>query len=275
MEDLDFTSPAREALYDPNVARACFEALGSPASAADGQAFFSEQDPSDRMYLLTEGSVRLTRGKRTLDIIKPGEIFGEMAVITGGARTAAAVAKGESRALALDARQFEQALERTPEFALMLMSILINRLRLTVEILARSGRLGDDHAREARRVFDDTLLEELGAALKRPPQAFAARHPIMQEGERGGFMYVVLEGRVAVSIRSKVVERVGPGGALGEMALVDQSPRAASAAAEVDSRLLAINRSDFLSLVKSRPAFAISLLRSLARRLRRMTAQQA
>jgi CRP-like cAMP-binding protein len=93
----------------------------------------------------------------------------------------------------------------------------------------------------------------------------------MKEGEGGVFMYVVLEGRVAVTIKGKVVDRIGPGGVFGEMALVDQSPRAASAVAESDSELLSINRNDFLALVKSNPVFAVSLLRALADRLRFMT----
>jgi CRP-like cAMP-binding protein len=93
----------------------------------------------------------------------------------------------------------------------------------------------------------------------------------MTEGEGGVFMYVVLEGRVAISIKSKVVERIGPGGVFGEMALVDQSPRAATAVAETACSLLSINRADFLSAVKSNPAFAVSLLRALAERLRYMT----
>jgi CRP-like cAMP-binding protein len=85
-------------------------------------------------------------------------------------------------------------------------------------------------------------------------------------------MYVVLDGRVAISIRGAVIERVGPGGVFGEMALVDQSPRAANAAAETDCSLLAINRTVFLSLVKSEPTFGISLLSSMAERLRNTAA---
>ena len=97
----------------------------------------------------------------------------------------------------------------------------------------------------------------------------------MKDGEKGGFMYVVVKGNVAVSIKSKVVERAGRGGVFGEMALFDQSPRAASAVAETDTELLPVYRDDFISLVKTKPAFAVSLLRSLAERLRRMTARQA
>jgi CRP-like cAMP-binding protein len=91
---------------------------------------------------------------------------------------------------------------------------------------------------------------------------------IMVAGQAGALMYVVIEGRVAISIRGAVVERVGPGGVFGEMALVDQSPRAANAVADTDCALLAINRNVFVNLVKSEPSFGIALLSAMAERLR-------
>jgi CRP-like cAMP-binding protein len=275
MEDLDFTTPARETLYDPAVARRCFESLGRPESLPAGQAFFAENQESDRMYLLLEGEIRVVRGGKPLDVIRPGEIFGEMAVITGERRTASAVAKSACRALSLDARQFERAIGEAPEFALMLIGILINRLRLMDAILARAGRRGEPGARDGSRVFDKALLDELEGALgQRSPQPFPAGRTIMKEGDKGGFMYVVVAGRVAISIRSDVVERIGPGGVFGEMALFDQSPRAASATAEADCSLLALNRGDFLALVKSKPSFGAALLGALARRLGQANAQK-
>jgi CRP-like cAMP-binding protein len=86
-------------------------------------------------------------------------------------------------------------------------------------------------------------------------------------------MYVVQDGTVAISIKGKVVEKVGPGGVFGEMALVDKSPRTATATAESDCSLLTINRTDFLALVKARPDFAMSILRALADRLRFLTSK--
>jgi len=83
---------------------------------------------------------------------------------------------------------------------------------------------------------------------------------------------VVIEGMVSISIRGAVVERVGQGGIFGEMALIDQSPRAANATAETDCALLAINRNVFLHLVKSEPTFGISLLSAMAERLRNTAA---
>jgi CRP-like cAMP-binding protein len=56
------------------------------------------------------------------------------------------------------------------------------------------------------------------------------------------------------------------------MALIDQSPRSANAVAESDCQLLAINRTVFLNLVKSDPMFGISLLGSMAERVRNTAA---
>jgi CRP/FNR family cyclic AMP-dependent transcriptional regulator len=83
-------------------------------------------------------------------------------------------------------------------------------------------------------------------------------------------MYVVLEGRVAITIKGGLVGRAGPGGVFGEMALVDQSARAATAVAENDCALLAINRAAFLQLVKTSPAFGAALLSGLAARAKDM-----
>jgi CRP/FNR family transcriptional regulator, cyclic AMP receptor protein len=272
MEDLDFTSrPAKSEIYDPAVARNCFQSMGKVEVISQGGNFFTENQGSDRMYLLVEGEVSLVRGKKALDVVKPGEIFGEMATISQQPRSATATARTPCRALSLDAKQFQSAIQqKAPEFALMLMNIMINRLRVTAAIVSKN--VSATQALQERRVFDDKLLKELVDRMQnRLPAHAPVNKVIMKEGEGGAFMYVVLEGRVAVSIRGKTVERVGPGGVFGEMALVDHSPRAASAVAETDCSLLSINRNDFLGLIKSNPAFAVSLLRSLADRLRYMT----
>ena len=273
MEDLDFTSaarPAKSAIYDPAVARACFESIGKVEIVPQGGAFFTENQSSDRMYLLVDGDVSLIHGKKVIDQVKAGEIFGEMAAISQLPRSATAAAKTACRAFSLDSHQFLGAIQKTPEFALMLMNILINRVRLTAAIVSRN--LVDGGKLPVRRVFDEELLAELvQRSPRRPPTHVPLNKVIMKEGEGGVFMYVVLEGRVAISIKSKLVERIGPGGVFGEMALIDQSPRAATAVAEIDSNLLSINRNDFLSLVKSNPAFAVALLQGLAGRLRYLT----
>ena len=93
----------------------------------------------------------------------------------------------------------------------------------------------------------------------------------MREGDAGKFMYIVLSGRIAVFINNAVVGHAGPGGMIGEIALVDGSGRAVSALAETDSTLLPVSREDFQKMVESNPRFAVTMLRSVAIRLARMT----
>jgi CRP-like cAMP-binding protein len=94
---------------------------------------------------------------------------------------------------------------------------------------------------------------------------------IVQTGQTGTRMYVVLEGRVAISIGKRVVERLGPGGVFGEAALLEPSPRLATATAETDCELLPVTRRGFLALVKLNPGFADAILTSIAERLRFLT----
>jgi CRP-like cAMP-binding protein len=284
MDELDFTGPARgpaaaaapgPEIERPQLAQACFEAQGQMEEVPENGAFFKEGQASDRMYLLVSGEVSLLRGGKTLDIVKAGEIFGEVAAITGQPRTASAIARKDCKALSLDANKFQQAVQVLPEFALLLMRILNNRVRLTLALIGRHGALAGAEARESTRVFDKKMLEELKTASHaKPPQTYPEGRMVMREGEAGVSMYVVMRGKVAVSIKGAVVERIGPGGVFGEMALVDQSPRAATATTEEESVLLAISRADFLALVKSKPAFAVALLKAIAERLRYVTAQK-
>jgi CRP-like cAMP-binding protein len=191
-----------------------------------------------------------------------------MAVIAQAARTATARAKTQCTVIGLDEKQYQAALQQKPEFALMLMSIINSRLRSTISRLRASGSLHAGEAKEAP-VFDKKLMAGLVNLMAgQEPARYPAGKMIMQEGTGGAFMYVVLEGRVAITIKGGLVGRAGPGGVFGEMALVDQSPRSANAMAETDCALLAINRNVFLNLVKSDPTFGIALLSATAERVR-------
>lgn len=185
------------------------------------------------------------------------------------------MAKTACRVITLDDKQFHDGLRTKPEFALMLMSMMIGRLRETIARLAEQTTLRGDAAMKEAVVFDPKRLAELAEGLSSDePVYFDRSKSIVQEGQMGLRMYVVIEGRVAVSILgSGVIERLGPGGAFGELALVEHSPRLASVVADTDCQLLPINRTAFLMLVKTSPEFAASLLGPLAERLRLLTAR--
>ena len=287
MDDLDFSKgggrkppagPQPVPIYNPAIARAFFESAGRVETVAAGTRLFGENEKAsrillkrDKMYLLLDGEVGLSARGKPLGSVKPGEIFGEMAAITESPRSATASAARESRVISLDDKQFAAALQKKPEFALMLMSIMISRLR---GMLSRLTGIPTASGAKETSVFDKGLLGSLARGLG---ESAAVRYErgkvIMVQGQVGNLMYVVLEGRVAISLRGSVIERIGPGGLFGEMALVDQSPRLANAAAETDCALLAMNRAVFLNLVKADPLFGVSLLTAIAERVRSTAGQ--
>ena len=273
--------PSKSPIYDPAVALAFFESAGKRESVAAGTRFFTENEKGsriffqrDKMYLLVEGEVGLIAANGTIGTVGKGEIFGEMTAITQMPRSATAVANRASTVIALDDKQFHNGLAKKPAFALMLMSIMIGRLRETIGRLRVANALQGSDALEESAAFDPKRLAELTSKISEdPPVYFDRRKPIVQEGQVGTRMYTVLEGTVAVFIDGRVVERLGPGGVFGELALVEQSPRLASVSAETDCSLLPVNRAAFLQLVESSPEFTASLLNRLAERLRNLTSR--
>jgi len=283
-DDLDFSKPAgppkpaappaaQPPLYIPAVARSFFESAGKEESVDAGTVFFAENEKAsrlllkrDKMYYLLEGQVALVAKGQQIGTPKVGEIFGEMAAISDSPRSATAVAKSPCRVLSLDDKGFAAALQKKPEFALMMLGTMIMRLRGMIAKL--SGIPSTAEVKESR-VFDKNLLNQMIQGLgEQSVVRYDKGKIIMVAGQAGALMYVVTEGRVAISIRGAIVERIGPGGVFGEMALVDQSPRAANAVAETEVSLLAINRNVFVNLVKSTPTFGIALLSATAERLR-------
>jgi CRP/FNR family cyclic AMP-dependent transcriptional regulator len=104
-------------------------------------------------------------------------------------------------------------------------------------------------------------------------EAFSAGQHIFTAGQPGDVMYVVKEGEVDVVIKGKVVDTVGPGGLLGEMALIDKRPRSATAVAKTDCKLVSVDEQRFQRLVQQTPHFAIQVMKVMAQRLRQMDAQ--
>jgi CRP-like cAMP-binding protein len=100
---------------------------------------------------------------------------------------------------------------------------------------------------------------------------YKAGDSIFAEGTNGKEMYVVMEGQVAIHAHGKVVEVIDPGGLFGEMALIDASPRSASAVAHTNCKLAVISERRFTFLVQQTPYFALHVMSIMAKRLRRQT----
>lgn len=268
--------------YDPGVALDFFKAAGKPTAVKKESVIFEEKETGrallsrqrSKIYFLLDGEVHLLAGKKKLGTVRKGGIFGELAALTNAPRSATAVAKADCTLIALDDKELQKALEKNPGFALMLMSMLISRVRETIAHMTAAGKLSKDDEWQEAVAFDTERLQDLVRGLANdPPIYYRQGRQIVSEGSKAVLMYAVVNGRVAISIGGRVVERLGPGGAFGEAALVDQSPRLATATAETDCELQPITRQAFLTLVKVSPQFAYGMLESLAERLRFLTAR--
>ena len=93
---------------------------------------------------------------------------------------------------------------------------------------------------------------------------------LFKAGEPGDAMFILLEGAMDVMVGGKVVERSTRGAIVGEMAIIDQSPRGATVVARESSRLAKIDQRRFLYLIQQNPFFATHVMKVLADRLRQM-----
>jgi CRP/FNR family cyclic AMP-dependent transcriptional regulator len=262
--------------YDSLAAWRFFTSAGEEEQVAAGKVIFHEDDKASRfllqkdmMYLLVEGEIDLFVGDRQVGSVQQGEIFGELASITHSPRSATAIAKTRCRLIALDEKQFRAALREHPEFSLTMMSLMVGRLRKMIARLNADAGVPAGADWNESGVFGKKQLMELvdtfGATVI---TRYLPGKSIMQEGQVGLLMYVVLEGAVEVTIQGRVVEEIGEGGMFGEMALIGRTERLASAVAVTECSLLAINRKDFFDLVKTNPEFGVALLKAVGERAR-------
>jgi CRP/FNR family transcriptional regulator, cyclic AMP receptor protein len=98
---------------------------------------------------------------------------------------------------------------------------------------------------------------------------YEAGQVIFEEGQPGDTMYAIIEGEVEITVNGQPIDLVGPGGIVGEMALVDASPRSGTARAKTQAKLVPINQKRFTFLVQQTPFFALQVMSIMAERLRR------
>lgn len=99
----------------------------------------------------------------------------------------------------------------------------------------------------------------------RTTRTLDADETLFSEGDTGDSMYGVISGAVELRRGDRVVQRIGPDGTFGELAIIDASPRSLTATAVEPTEIAVINDREFLFLVHETPTFAIDVMRSLSR----------
>jgi len=97
-----------------------------------GEIIFSEFELGDTFYLIQSGRVQLVKLvgdiERTLDILQPSEMFGEMAILENSPRSATAIALDEVKVLEFNSQNFEILLLGNPQIALKLLKMFSKRI---------------------------------------------------------------------------------------------------------------------------------------------------
>jgi CRP/FNR family transcriptional regulator, cyclic AMP receptor protein len=122
-----------------------------------GQPIFLKGDPGNALMAVIKGRVRICsysadEGEVVLNVMRPGEVFGEIALIDGGERTASAFALELTELLVLSRHDFLTFLNRDPDACLKLLQLMCQRLRWTTEHLEDVNFL-DLRCRLAKRLL--------------------------------------------------------------------------------------------------------------------------
>lgn len=127
-------------------------------------------------------------------------------------------------------------------------------------------------------IFAGLSRKQLGKILvKLYEKAYAAGETIFQEGDQGKALFIVLEGQVSIYRAAgggeEILANLSEGAYFGELALIDDQPRFATARAEKPSVLLVLYKSEFDHLIDGHSRIAVrvmgNLLRTLAAYIRR------
>lgn len=99
---------------------------------SEGEMIFCEFEPGNEFYLIQTGSVRVVKVingvEKTLDVLKAGEFFGEMAILENAPRSASIIAYEDSVLLEFNKDNFEMLMQGQPQLAFNLLKILSKRI---------------------------------------------------------------------------------------------------------------------------------------------------
>lgn len=132
-----------EVCYDPwsrgSVNTQQTELFGS------GKTIFEEGEPGEKMYIVRQGIVQLSVSGKPIVTVGTGGIFGEMALIDRKPRSATAKAKTDCELIPINHSRFFSLVQQNPAFAIEVMKVLAERLRMMDAALVGSAHFGKSH----------------------------------------------------------------------------------------------------------------------------------
>lgn len=212
------------------------------------------------MFIVLSGKVRLSLSTMDVEEVEAGGFLGEMALLQDEPRSTSAVAVSDCSLQEVDRAAFLFRVTQTPFFAVQVMRTMARRIRRMDRHVNRDTRFSRIIARQE---VTPCMLKAAKVMTTVPKGAF-----ILRQNEDGTEMFCIRRGQAELRVNSVVVETIGVGGILGELALLDKEPRTASAVATEECDLLVYDLERFEYLLAMTPDFALRIMKLLARRLR-------
>jgi len=226
-----------------------------------GDVIVREGEPADAFYVVVSGRARVLKAaddgsELPLNVMRPGDSFGEAALLAGGARTATVRASGDVTLLKLDRSVFDALVEQQPEIR--------RYLELRTRHLAMNSFLRSVPA--FARLPIPTLLEVL-QELERVELAAGER--VVTEGQPADALYLVEQGRLRTYTEGEGERAyrsyLRAGDFFGEIALFQGGPRTATVEALTPVQLLRMRERTFRRLVREHPDFKKHIEEHVAR----------
>src|SRR3954454_21557153 len=222
-----------------------------PVPFAFGETIFSEGDEPDGFYVLASGLARVLKtgpnGEEVpLNVLRPGDDFGEGGLIDRTPRSATVRASSEVVALRLDLPIFDSIARLYPD------------VRETFAMQPRVRQLSD--FLRVHSAFSKLPREAIAPMLEALEQIeLDAGEVVVRQGDPGGSMFIVQEGKLHVYETTEGERRdlrwLRTGDFFGELSLYADVPRSATVEALTPVRLLELDKDTFRSLMDEHPAF--------------------
>ena len=219
-----------------------------------GETLIRQGDPGDSFYIIVHGRLRAVLqpaegAEQLLREMQPGESIGEIALLTGQARTATVYALEDSQVLRLAQSTFARLATSTPAVAKQIEQKLLDQIRRR-------------HLRNALKTshlfqhLDEALLRDLEAEVTWV--ALVSGEKLVRQGEVGDSMYVVVSGRLRIVQQrddgiEHILREVGRGESIGAIALLTEEERTATAYAIRDSEVACLAKAGFDRLLTKYP----------------------
>jgi len=255
------------------LARRLLQGESQRVRLRQGEILFAQGDPGDSMYLLLQGRlcVRLRHAdgsEMTLAELGPGSIVGEMALLTGQARTATVSALADAELVRCPRERFERLAAAHPEELAGFVEAITHRLRELQLASVLKALLGE---------IDVAALRELEAELKW--QRLTHGQVLFRQGDPGETMYIVVSGRLQVFVTladgsERVLGEVAAGETVGEWGLLTGEAHTATVRAIRETHVVELAEGDFLRLMARYPQAMMRITRIIVRRQQRVLRAQ-